>query len=92
MPNMVKLRSILAIDLDEAVLNIYPDLSKETLERGRALRPLLNQIQSDGATYKWGFPLCLIATKNGRSSNLRFLEDLQAFCNDLNITPMELPG
>lgn len=89
---MTKLRSTPNIDFDGAVLNIYPDISKETLDRRRALKPLLDHLRGDGITYKWGFPASLIATKNGRSCTLRFPEELPTFLHDLNLQPMELPG
>lgn len=40
----------------ESTLQIFPDLSAETLARRRILKPLLklNNIQ-----YSWGFPACL---------------------------------
>lgn len=66
---MTKLRSTPYIGFD-GVVNIFPDLSQETLDRRRALKPLLAQLRADGVTYRWGFPACLIATKNGRSFTL----------------------
>lgn len=89
---MVKLQSTPNIDFDGAVINISPDLSKETLDRRRALKPLLDQLKMDGVTYKWGFPSCLITTKNGRSFMLQFPEDLPTFLHDLNMPPLELLG
>lgn len=41
---MIKLRGVPNIDFEGATLNIFPDLSKETLEHRRALRPLLDQL------------------------------------------------
>lgn len=78
---MIKLRGTPNIDFD----GVFPDLTKETLERRRALKPLLDQLRGDGATYRWGFPACLIATKDGRSSTLRFPEDLPAFSHEIGI-------
>lgn len=89
---MAKLRSTPNIDFDGAVINIFPDISKETLDRCRALKSLLDQLRGDGITYRWGFPTCLIATKNGRSFMLRFPEELSAFLQELNLPQMELPG
>lgn len=89
---MIKMRGIPNIDFDGATISIYPDLSKDTLDRRRALKPLLDNLRSDGITYRWGFPACLIATKNGRSHTLRFPEELPTFMQDLHLSPMELPG
>lgn len=46
---MINLRSTPSIDFDGAVLNIYSDISKETLDQRRALKPLLNQLRGDGS-------------------------------------------
>lgn len=89
---MIKLWDTPNIDFDGATLNIFPDLSKETLERRRVLNLLLDQLRGDGATYKWGFPACLIASKNGHSSTLRFPEDLPAFFCEIGTPPIDLPG
>lgn len=89
---MIKLRNMQDIDFDGAKLHIFPDLSKATLDRRRVLKPLLERLQSEGITYRWGFPACLIATKSGRSSTLRFPEDLPIFLQELNIQHFELPG
>lgn len=89
---MMKMRGLPNVDFDGAVITIFPDLSKETLDRRRALKPLLDHLRSDGITYRWGFPACLIATKNGRSHTLRFPEELPTFLQDLNLPSMELPG
>lgn len=89
---MVKLRSTPNIDFDGAVINTFPDLSKKTLDRHRALKPLLDQLRTDGVTHRWGFPSCLIATKNGRSFTLRFPEELPTFLHELNMPLLELPG
>lgn len=88
---MTKLWNTPNIDFDRAVINIFPDLSKETLDHRRALKPLLDQLRTDGITYRWGFPACLIATKNGCSFTLRFPEELSTFLQDLNLPPVELP-
>lgn len=88
---MTKLQNTPNIDFDGSTLNIYPDISKETLDCRRALKPLLEQLRGDGITYRWGFPACLIATKNGGSFTLRFPEEHCAFLQDLNLPHMELP-
>lgn len=89
---MINLQGTPNIDFDGTTLNIFPDLSKETLERRRALKPLLDQLRGIGATYRWGFPACLIATKDGRSSTLRFPEDLPAFSREIGIPLVDLTG
>lgn len=89
---MMKMRGLPNIDFDGATITIFPDISKDTLDRRRALKPLLDLLRTDGITYRWGFPACLIATKNGRSHTLRFPEELTTFLQALNLPPLELPG
>lgn len=73
------------IEYAEARLQIFQDLSQETLKRRRTLRPLLSILQEWEIQYNWGFPACLIAKKNGRSARLRFIEEIPDFCNKLEI-------
>lgn len=42
---MTKLQNIPNIDFDGAIINIFPDISKQTLDRRRALKPLVDQLQ-----------------------------------------------
>lgn len=80
------------IDFDGADINIFPDLFKETLESRRALKPPLDQLRANGATYRWGFPSCFLATKNGSTSTLQFPEDLPASFHKISMPPVELPS
>lgn len=63
-----------------------------TLECQRAPHPLLDKLREANVTYRWGFPACLIATKDGHSATLQFPEDLEKFCQDMHIDPLDLPG
>ncbi|XP_018407835.1 PREDICTED: uncharacterized protein C16orf59 homolog [Nanorana parkeri] len=47
-------------DFDGATIRIMPDLSRHTLRMRRLVRPLLDQIRSASATYRWGHPFHLI--------------------------------
>lgn len=73
-------------------LQVFTDLAPETLARGRLLRPLLEQMQIKNIKYSWGFPACLIGQKDGRSIRLRFPEDVQEFCNKLDLQVPGIPG
>ncbi|XP_040181176.1 meiosis-specific nuclear structural protein 1-like [Rana temporaria] len=44
-------------------LQIFSDLSKETLARRRHLKPLLDLMRAHNIKYQWGFPACLIGIK-----------------------------
>ena len=89
---MRKARETPSLDFDGATLSFFPDLAKETLDRRRALRPLTEKLREASITYRWGFPAALIATRNGKTAVLRFPEDLEKFCADVDVPPPELPG
>lgn len=77
---------------EEVDLQIFTDLAPETLGRRRLLKPLLEQMRIKNIKYSWGFPACLIGQKDGRSTRLRFPEDLQEFCNKLDLQAPVIPG
>lgn len=41
--------------------------------------------------YSWGFPASLLVQKEGRTVRLKFLEDLQDFCKNLDIPVPNVP-
>lgn len=88
---MKKAREKTPLDFDGASLLFFPDLARETLERRRALRPLTEKLRTASIDYRWGFSASLIAHKDGKTVILRFPEDLEKFCSDINISPPELP-
>ena len=79
------------ITFNEAEIQLYQDLSPITLKNRRALRPLLEVLKTKDITYRWKFPFALQATYNGRQFTLRIPEELQKFCECLQIIPMDLP-
>lgn len=74
---------------DWSALSFFLDLAKQTLDCRRALTPLNDKLCSNAIAYHWGFPACLIATKDSRTATLWFPKDLEKFCLDLKITPPE---
>ena len=87
-----KLRGQPPIVYEGTELQIFSDLSLETLARRRVLKPLLKRMMDLNMKYTWGFPACLVGTKDGRSATLRFPEDLEEFCKKLDIQIPDLPG
>lgn len=88
---MEKTRNLPGLSYEGAELQVYSDLSAETLTR-RVLRPLRELLKSSGISYQWGFPACLVGEKNGRTAVLRFPEDFGDFCGRLDIQPPFIPG
>lgn len=89
---MRKAREAATLEFDGVTLSFIPDLVKETLDHCLALKPLTDKLRTNSINYRWGFIACLIANRDGRVAILRFPEDLEKFCIDLNISPPELPG
>lgn len=78
-------------DFDGARLLFYQDLSSRTLMQRRALQPLLESLRTAGITYRWGFPFCLHAGRDGKSAILRTKDDLPRFLSQLNLEPVDFP-
>lgn len=74
----------------DAEVKIFQDLSNITLQCRKELRPHLDLLRSKPITYHWKFPFCLLATSQGRTANLRVPEDLDHFCNILEIPIIDL--
>lgn len=86
-----RLRGARPIKFNNQEIQIYSDLSAGTLARRRQLRPLLDLLRDANLKYRWGFPLSLTVTKEGRSCTLRQMEDLQDFCGQLEIGVPAIP-
>lgn len=89
---MKKARDDASLDFDGVTLSFFPDLARETLEHRRALPPLTEKLRAASINYRWGFPAALKAKRDGKTAILWFPEDLEKFCMDVNISPLELPG
>lgn len=86
----INLKRKTQIEFAGGKLQIFQDLSQETLKRRRILKPLLEILREQEIQYNWGFPACLIARKNGISARLRHVEEIPDFCNKLEIPSPEL--
>lgn len=73
-------------------ISIYQDLSAITLRHRKDLRPLLEILQSKNIPYRWKFPFALAATNQGRTAILRVPEDLDSFCQILDIPYTPVPN
>lgn len=89
---MRKARNMSTVDFDGALIQLFLDLSWITLQQRRSLQPLLTLLRDHDLRYHWGFPFSLTAKKDGWSTTLRYPEDLQSFCRDLNIPVPPTPG
>lgn len=72
-------------------IKLYQDLSNITLQQRRALRLILDQLRTRGIPYRWKFPFCLSASWRGHTVLLHRPDDLQSFCETLNIPSIEVP-
>lgn len=88
---MRKARSAKRVVFENTLIQLFPDLSWITLQKRRLLQPLLILLQEKNITYRWGFPFSLTARHQGKSATLRFPEDLENFCDILEIPTPRLP-
>lgn len=87
-----RLKGTPTIEYRGAKIQTFTDLSKATLYRRRLLKPLLEEMKLKSVKYSWGFPACLVGTKEGRTARLRMPEDLPHFCERLDLNTKEIPG
>lgn len=88
---MKRARLARKVTFDDVQIQLYPDLSWITLQKRRLLQPLLQLLQKENITYRWGFPFSLTAKHQGKSAVMRYPEDLRTFCNILEIPAPKLP-
>lgn len=62
-------------------LLFFQDLSKYTLDRRRALKPLVEQLRKNNLQYRWRFPFQLQAQREEVTAIFNDLEDLPQFDN-----------
>lgn len=79
------LRKAQPVKFEGVEIQCFADISAETLAWRRQLRPLLEELRKANMKYSWGFPTSLIVVKAGRTSRLKHIDNMQDFCNDLNI-------
>lgn len=80
-----------ALEFAGQEVQMFPDLSRQTKIRRRLMRPLLDQIQANGATYRWGYPLSLIIKKDERAFILSVPEQLPDLFKFLGSEVVEVP-
>lgn len=85
-----KAASLGTIDLNGIQQAFFPDLSRRTLFKCRALRFLTTALREAEIPYKSLFPFALSARKNGRSGVFRSPLDLQNFITALGLEAVEI--
>lgn len=63
----------------------------QTLQRKRALKPLLQLLQDRNITYRWRFPFALSVSHAGIAVNLRDPDNVIDFCAKLHLPAVDLP-
>lgn len=79
------------ITFQGAEIKLFQDLSQITLQKRKSLRPLLDILRDRDIPYKWKFPFCLSAGARGHTAQLRYPEDIPAFCDALHIPHVPIP-
>lgn len=85
------MRGKLPIKYEHKSLQIFADLSQQALRR-KMLKPLLAVMQNHEIRYNWGFPACLVGRRDRCLVKLRFPEEIQDFCKNMEIPIPEIPG
>lgn len=67
------------VEFDGSSIQLYPDLSCNTLYRRRVVRPLLDFIRQVKATYTWGHPFGVKVIRNGNKFVLSDPDQLPDF-------------
>lgn len=82
--------SLGTIDYKGATIQILPDLSRYTLQMRRNMKPLLEKLCEEGATYRWGFPFSLHIQKDQQFFVLHTHTQLPDMFAKLSMTPIAL--
>lgn len=71
--------------LDGCQIQLLADLSKMTLDKRRALRPLLDMLREHSISYSWGYPFQLQVRLDGSLLLVRTPADVPDFCSALRL-------
>lgn len=82
---MGKARQHGPIDFDRATVTLLTDLSKYTLDKRKALKPLLNLLRDHDLTYRWSFPFQLQVRKDGKTHIIRQTRDIPEMLSALRL-------
>lgn len=81
-----------SIKFKEDEIQVFPDLCRQTKDRRRMLRPLLDHILLKGATYRWVYPISLTIKKGDNIFNLYDPEQLPEVFQFLGSEAFEVPN
>ena len=87
-----KMRSRPELKYDGEDIQIFPDLAKETINRKRILRPMVEILKKKDIQYFWNFPAGLGVRRDGRTVLLRYPEETKDFCEAVKIPLIDIPG
>lgn len=73
------------LDFKGAKIQIFSHLSSITLAKRRSLYPVKAHLQNHKVTYRWGFPFCLSASRDGIQYSMCNLQESEAFLHNLGL-------
>lgn len=73
-------------------LIFFQDLSRYTLIRRKAVKPLLDVLREKEILYRWGFPFQIIVHQKGQKIIFCSIEDLPDFLKRLQLPLIDLPA
>ncbi|MEE6519336.1 hypothetical protein FKM82_031078 [Ascaphus truei] len=80
-------REMESLTFQEESIQLYSDLSRQTVIRRQELKPLTSFLREKEVKYRWGFPFKLTVNKGGRFFTIRHPEDMLPFAQALGLTP-----
>lgn len=78
------------IFIEACKIQLLSDLSKMTLDKRRALRPLLDILREHEIPYSWGYPFQLQVRADGNLLCVRTPADVPEFCASLRIPAISI--
>lgn len=80
------------IEYEGAQLMLLQDLSRYTMMKRKAVKPLLDILRQKEISYRWGFPFQIKVHRNGHNIFFRDMGDLPNFLINLQLPLVDLPA
>lgn len=80
------------MEINKVRIQVIPDPSRQTRDRRRRLKPLLEHIRSKGGSYRWGYPFSLTIKRDGEIFNLYDPKQLPKLFQFLGSEAIKVPN
>lgn len=86
---MLEVRHQGDISISGHSIQIFADIAQTTIQKRRALKPLLNQLINRQIKYRWSFPFRLSFSYKGKSHSFANFQSSEALLQDLGLISTE---